>query len=106
MNYKREKDICFLFIKNKISFNDFKLLINQNDYSLNCITKDNLNNIYIEDLGFSVRAYNVLKSLKVNTLYELSQKTANELLMSKACGKKSIEEYNLALSAYSLTLKQ
>jgi hypothetical protein len=28
MNYKREKDICFLFIKDKISFEDFKLLIN------------------------------------------------------------------------------
>lgn len=58
----------------------------------------------IDELEFSVRAYNTLKSLELNTLEDVVHKTEDELKKSKHFSeqvmaeiKKKLEEYHLSL---------
>lgn len=46
----------------------------------------------IDDLDFSVRAYNCLKRANVNTLGELTEKTELEMMKIRNLGKKSLKE--------------
>lgn len=46
----------------------------------------------IDDLDFSVRAYNCLKRANVNTLGDLTEKTALEMMKIRNLGKKSLKE--------------
>ncbi len=46
----------------------------------------------IEELDFSVRAYNCLKRAGINTLYDLTSKTENEMMKVRNLGKKSLKE--------------
>ena len=46
----------------------------------------------IEDLDFSVRAYNCLKRANVNTLGDLIDKSENEMMRIRNLGKKSLKE--------------
>lgn len=46
----------------------------------------------IDDLDFSVRAYNCLKSANVNTLGDLTEKTELEMMKIRNLGKKSLKE--------------
>lgn len=46
----------------------------------------------IEDLDFSVRAYNCLKRANINTLQDLTEKSENEMMKIRNLGKKSLKE--------------
>ena len=46
----------------------------------------------IEDLDFSVRAYNCLKRANINTLGDLTEKTELEMMKVRNLGKKSLKE--------------
>lgn len=46
----------------------------------------------IDDLDFSVRAYNCLKRANINTLGDLTEKTESEMMKIRNLGKKSLKE--------------
>ena len=46
----------------------------------------------IEDLDFSVRAYNCLKRAGVHTLHDLVNKSENDMMKIRNLGKKSLKE--------------
>ena len=46
----------------------------------------------IDDLDFSVRAYNCLKRANINTLQDLTEKSENEMMKIRNLGKKSLKE--------------
>ena len=46
----------------------------------------------IDDLDFSVRAYNCLKSANILTLRDLTEKSENEMMKIRNLGKKSLKE--------------
>jgi DNA-directed RNA polymerase alpha subunit len=73
---------------------------------LSCLDLSPLNAIPIENLDLSVSAYNALKANKINTLYELTNKSQKQILTFNNIGVKALENIKQALSAYSLTLKQ
>jgi len=68
--------------------------------------QSDLDKINIEVLDLSVSAYNALKANKINTLYELTNKSQKQILTLNSIGVKALENIKQALSAYSLTLKQ
>ena len=46
----------------------------------------------IEDLDFSVRAYNCLKRAGIHTLQDLVNKSENDMMKIRNLGKKSLKE--------------
>ena len=59
----------------------------------------------IEDLDFSVRAYNCLKRAGVHTLQDLVNKTNSEVMKIRNLGKKSLKEVLDKVKELNLTLK-
>ena len=59
----------------------------------------------IEDLNFSVRAYNCLKRQEIHTVGELAECTESDLLDIRNFGQKSINEVKIKLAGLGLTLK-
>ena len=59
----------------------------------------------IEDLNFSVRSYNCLKSQEIHTVGELAECTESDLLDIRNFGQKSINEVKIKLAGLGLTLK-
>ena len=53
---------------------------------------ESINDIILDDLGFSVRAYNSLKRAGINNLGELMKMTVSEIVSIRNLGKKSCEE--------------
>jgi len=47
-----------------------------------------------------------LKRSGINTIYELTQKTAEDMMKVRNLGKKSLEEVQTKLAAFNLSLKQ
>lgn len=68
--------------------------------------KEKILEMPIEELDLSVRSYNCLKRAGINTIYELTQKTAEDMMKVRNLGKKSLEEVEAKLSAFNLSLKQ
>ncbi len=60
----------------------------------------------IEELELSVRSYNCLKRAGINTVYELVQKTEDEMIKVRNLGKKSLEEVENKLAELNLSLKK
>ncbi len=60
----------------------------------------------IEDIDFSVRTYNCLKKAGINTLGDLVEKTADELLAIRNFGQRSLEEVIQKLAQFDLKLKE
>jgi len=54
--------------------------------------ENNIEDMKIEELDFTVRSYNCLKKAGVNTISDLTSMTYNELLKIKNLGKKSLDE--------------
>ena len=54
--------------------------------------EEHLDNVFIEELELSVRAYNCLKRANVHTLSDLLQYSADDLLEFKNFGQKSADE--------------
>ena len=59
----------------------------------------------IEDLDFSVRAYNCLKRAGINTVEELANKSEDDMMKVRNLGKKSLEEVIQKLEELGLGLK-
>lgn len=59
----------------------------------------------IEDLDFSVRAYNCLKRAGVHTLQDLVNKTNSDVMKIRNLGKKSLKEVLDKVKELNLTLK-
>ncbi len=59
----------------------------------------------IEDLDFSVRAYNCLKRAGVHTLQDLVNKSSDEVMKIRNLGKKSLKEVMDKIKELNLTLK-
>ena len=68
--------------------------------------REKIQEMPIEELDLSVRSYNCLKRAGINTIYELIQKTAEDMLKIRNLGKKSLEEVETKLGAFDLELKQ
>jgi len=60
----------------------------------------------IDELGLSVRSHRCMERLGIETIGELIQHTAEDLLSSKNFGKASLTEVKEKLSHYSLALKE
>jgi DNA-directed RNA polymerase subunit alpha len=60
----------------------------------------------IEELDLSVRSYNCLKRAGINTIHELTQKSAEDMMKVRNLGKKSLEEVETKLAEFNLSLKQ
>ena len=56
-------------------------------------------------LNFSTRAYWILKTAGINTVGELVEKSKEDLLKYKNCGRKSLNEIEEKLNEVGLTLK-
>lgn len=67
--------------------------------------KDKILDMTIEELDLSVRSYNCLKRAGINTVFELTQKTEEDMMKVRNLGKKSLEEVVSKMSALGLSLK-
>ena len=70
---------------------------NQEDVKSDSISIEPYNNIAIEELQLSVRAYNCLKKAKINTVGDLLQYSPEKLQELKNFGRKSADEVFLTL---------
>lgn len=61
--------------------------------------------IPIDDLNLSVRAYNALKGIQINTTQELIEKTRKEIDEIRNLGKKSVQEIIKTVHEHGLKLK-
>lgn len=59
----------------------------------------------IEELDLSVRSYNCLKRAGINSVYQLTQKTEEDMMKVRNLGRKSLEEVQAKLAALGLSLK-
>ena len=68
--------------------------------------KDKVLEMSIDELELSVRSYNCLKRAGINTVEELTNRTAEDMMKVRNLGRKSLEEVLTKLSELGLTLKQ
>lgn len=60
----------------------------------------------IDDLDLSVRSHNCLKRAGINTVYELVQKTEEEMMKVRNLGRKSLEEVKKKMGELGLSLRE
>lgn len=60
----------------------------------------------IEELDLSVRSFNCLKRANINTVEELVQRSAEDMMKVRNLGRKSLEEVNQKLAALGFGLRQ
>jgi DNA-directed RNA polymerase subunit alpha len=65
-------------------------------------TEDKYSTMTIVDLDLSVRSYNCLRRAGIETVYELTQKTEEEMMKVRNLGKKSLKEVKEKLTAIGL----
>lgn len=68
--------------------------------------KEKVLEMTIEELDLSVRSYNCLKRAGINTVYELTQKTEEDMMKVRNLGKKSLEEVQAKLAELGLSLRK
>lgn len=68
--------------------------------------KEKILEMTIEELDLSVRSYNCLKRAGINTVYELTQKTEEDMMKVRNLGKKSLEEVQSKLAELGLSLRK
>lgn len=88
------------FIKLKEGMEDTAIMIEKEEEE-----KDKVLDMTIEELDLSVRSYNCLKRAGINTVFELTQKTKDEMMKVRNLGKKSLEEVTEKMGALGLSLK-
>ncbi len=70
------------------------------------IKNRDVNDIEIEEINLSCRAYNMLKKARIDTLGEISKRTEDEFRKMKGMGEGSINEIKKVIEKYGLTLKE
>ena len=68
--------------------------------------KEKVLEMNIDELELSVRSYNCLKRAGINTVEELTNKTAEDMMKVRNLGRKSLEEVLSKLKELGLSLKQ
>lgn len=68
--------------------------------------KDKILEMTIEELDLSVRSYNCLKRAGINTVYELTTKTEEDMMKVRNLGKKSLEEVQSKLAELGLSFRK
>jgi DNA-directed RNA polymerase subunit alpha len=68
--------------------------------------KDKILEMTIEELDLSVRSYNCLKRAGINTVYELTTKTEEDMMKVRNLGKKSLEEVQEKLAELGLSFRK
>ncbi|NLC06480.1 MAG: DNA-directed RNA polymerase subunit alpha [Syntrophomonadaceae bacterium] len=68
--------------------------------------RDRVLDMTIEELDLSVRSFNCLKRAGINTVGELVQKNAEDMMKVRNLGKKSLEEVDKKLAELGLTLRR
>ena len=69
------------------------------------VEENKYENITIEDLDLSVRSYNCLKRAGISTVYELTEKSEDDMMKVKNLGKKSLKEIKEKLAALGLSFR-
>lgn len=69
------------------------------------VVENKYENMPIEELDLSVRSYNCLKRAAIVTVYELTQKTEEEMMKVKNLGRKSLKEIKEKLAESGLTFR-
>lgn len=68
--------------------------------------KEKVLEMAVEELDLSVRSYNCLKRAGIDTVEELIQRTAEDMMKVRNLGKKSLEEIQSKLAELDLSLKE
>ena len=68
--------------------------------------KEKVLEMSIDELELSVRSYNCLKRAGINTVEELRNQTAEDMMKVRNLGRKSLEEVLAKLKELGLSLKQ
>ena len=68
--------------------------------------KEKVLEMSIDELELSVRSYNCLKRAGINTVEELTNRTAEDMMKVRNLGRKSLEEVLSKLHELGLSLKQ
>ncbi|HZJ83231.1 MAG TPA: DNA-directed RNA polymerase subunit alpha [Clostridia bacterium] len=89
-----------LFIDLTEHVNDVEIMVEKEEDK-----KEKVLEMTIEELDLSVRSYNCLKRASINTVDELIQKTAEDMMKVRNLGKKSLEEVEQKLALLNLSLK-
>lgn len=89
-----------LFIGLTDSMGDVEIMVEKEEEE-----KDKILDMTIEELDLSVRSYNCLKRAGINTVYELTQKTEEDMMKVRNLGRKSLEEVEQKMRALGLSLK-
>lgn len=87
---------------NKMATEIIKYLISTPPLNNRDIEKQRAISITFSDLGLGVREYNCIRMAKINSVYELVQYTAEELMKFRNFGQKSLSNIELALSKKNL----
>ncbi|BCV24305.1 MAG TPA: DNA-directed RNA polymerase subunit alpha [Firmicutes bacterium] len=80
--------------------NDMEIMVEREEEN-----KGSALDMTIEELDLSVRSYNCLKRAGINTVYQLTQKTEDDMMKVRNLGRKSLEEVQTKLAALGLSLK-
>jgi len=67
--------------------------------------KDKILDMTIEELDLSVRSYNCLKRAGINTVFELTQRSEDDMMKVRNLGKKSLEEVQHKMESLGLSLR-
>ena len=65
-------------------------------------SKEKILNMTIEELDLSVRSFNCLKRAGINTVYDLINKSPEDMMRVRNLGKKSLEEVIVKLESFGL----
>lgn len=101
-------------ISSKILIEHFKLFLSLGGHDNNVEImvekeedkKDKLLEMTIEELDLSVRSYNCLKRAGINSVYELVQKSEEDMMKVRNLGKKSLEEVEYKLKGLGFDLRK
>ncbi|MCR4672223.1 MAG: DNA-directed RNA polymerase subunit alpha [Lachnospiraceae bacterium] len=89
-----------LFIDLSQKGNDIPVIVNSKDD-----TKEKILAVNIDELELSVRSYNCLKRAGINTVEELTNRTAEDMMKVRNLGRKSLDEVLNKLAELGLSLK-
>lgn len=90
-----------LFIGLTDHVSDVEIMVEKEDDK-----KEKVLEMTVEELDLSVRSYNCLKRANINTVEELTQRTAEDMMKVRNLGKKSLEEVERKLAELGLGLRK
>ena len=90
-----------LFIDLTDHVNDVEIMVEKEEDK-----KEKVLEMTIEELDLSVRSYNCLKRAGINTVEELTQRTAEDMMKVRNLGNNSLEEVQQNIAALVLSLKK